>query len=274
VRPWGDAEALTAELDRFTLTATSMAAVRVSYQAHVLVMLGALGQGPGARLPVVQPHSCPLAEVAPAWTAAQAELAGYTHLGTKLEAAYRFVMRHDDAGATAALLPNARTAVAAAKKSFRTALADVSELRAEWSRSLGPELRRVGCSDALLAAANRDPSSYHVIQEDRPEAIPLHTAARAKPRVTFYVDNTTCPDPIDVTVDGAAVGQVAPHKRSAFVADGGERTLCLLGPNTAQCGDRGTNRTVYLHDGWSVTLKCTAESAGSVPVPVPVPGVQ
>ncbi len=271
VRPWGDAEALTAELDRFTLTATSMAAVRVSYQAHLLVMLGALGQGPAARLPLATPRSCPLAEVAPAWTAAQAELATYAHLGSSLEAAYRFVVRHDDTGATAALLPQARTAVSAAKKSYRVALADVSELRAEWTRSLGPELRRFGCTDRLLAAAVGDPKSYHVIQEDKPEAIPTHMAARAKPRVTFYVDNVGCPDPVDVAVDGTPVGQVGSHTRSAFLADGGERTLCLLGPNAAQCGDRGTNRTVYLHDGWSVTLKCTTESAKESAAPPPEP---
>ena len=271
VRPWGDAEALTAELDRFTLTATSMAAVRVSYQAHVLVMLGALGQGPAAKLPLTTPRGCPLAEVAPAWTAAQAELSTYSHLGSNLEGAYRFVVRHDDAGATAALLPQARTAVSAAKKSYRVALADVSELRAEWTRSLGPELRRFGCTDPLLAAAVADPRRYHVIQEDKPEAIPTHTAARAKPRVTFYVDNVGCPDPVDVSVDGTPVGQVGAHTRSAFLADGGERTLCLLGPNAAQCGDRGTNRTVYLHDGWSVTLKCTKESAAEAAAPVPEP---
>jgi hypothetical protein len=41
-----------------------------------------------------------------------------------------------------------------------------------------------------------------------------------------------------------------------LVADGGERSLCLLPPGSAQCGDRGTVRQVYLHDGWSVTMHC------------------
>jgi hypothetical protein len=41
-----------------------------------------------------------------------------------------------------------------------------------------------------------------------------------------------------------------------LVADAGERTLCLLGPGAAQCGDRGTVREVFLHDGWSVTMHC------------------
>ena len=53
-----------------------------------------------------------------------------------------------------------------------------------------------------------------------------------------------------------ALGQVAPGRRSALVADGGERTLCLLVPGAPQCGDRGTVRQVYLHDGWSVKMHC------------------
>jgi hypothetical protein len=38
--------------------------------------------------------------------------------------------------------------------------------------------------------------------------------------------------------------------------DGGERTLCLIVPGAAQCGDRGTVRQVYLHDGWAATMHC------------------
>jgi hypothetical protein len=123
-------------------------------------------------------------------------------------------------------------------------------------RAIGSELRAVGCTDKLLAAAVADPGHYHVIEEDRPEPVPTHAVARAKPRSTFFVDNTRCRDPVDVWIDGRQIGQVAPGRRSALVADGGERTLCLLGPGAAQCGDRGTVRQVYLHDGWSVTMHC------------------
>ncbi|HEY5935659.1 MAG TPA: hypothetical protein VIU61_13510, partial [Kofleriaceae bacterium] len=62
--------------------------------------------------------------------------------------------------------------------------------------------------------------------------------------------------PVDVWIDGAPLGQVAPGRRSALVADGGERTLCLIVPGAAQCGDRGTLRQVYLHDGWAATMHC------------------
>ena len=64
------------------------------------------------------------------------------------------------------------------------------------------------------------------------------------------------PAPENVWLDGAQIGQVAPGRRSALVADGGARTLCLLVPGAAQCGDRWTGRQVYLHDGWSVTMHC------------------
>lgn len=255
VRPWGDAEALAQTLERYTLTTTTMAAVRMAYQAQFLSLLGMLGRGPYAtgKTPV---RTCPIGRVAPAWAAAQTELRHYERLGVDLEAGYRYIARHDEVGAAAALLPNMRSQLVGAKTAFRTALADIAELRAEWTRGLLPELRLVGCNDKLLAAAVKDPARYRVIVEDKPETTPAHVALRPRPRATFYVDNSRCLDPVDVSIDGSHLGQVAPGRRSALVADGGERTLCLLGPGSAQCGDRGTVRQVYLHDGWSVTLHC------------------
>jgi tetratricopeptide (TPR) repeat protein len=256
VRPWGDAEALNAALDRYAQTATSMASVRVSYQSRFLLLIAALGKGPYAPVkgPVVK--TCPVARVASMWDAAQQELRRYERLGVDLEAAYRFIARHDEAGATAGLLPNARTRVSTLKKAFRTTLADVGELRAEWVRGAIPELRVVGCSDKLLAAAVADPDRYRINEENRPEAIPVTQPPRPRARATFYIDNVRCADPVDVWIDGTHLGQVASGRRSALVSDGGERTLCLIVPGGAQCGDRGTLRQVYLHDGWTATMHC------------------
>ena len=256
VRPWGDADAVSDTLDRFALTAASMAAVRTAYETQFLVILGALGKGPYAPVKAPPRRTCPLGRIAPTWAGAQQELRRYERLGSELEATYRYLARHDEAGAAAGLLPNARTQLQAAKKTYRTALADIAELRAMWTRGLGPELRAVGCTDKLLAAAVASPERYRVIVEDKPAAIPTTQPPRARPRATFYVDNSRCPDPVDVWIDGNQLGQVAPGRRSALVAAGGKRTLCLLGPGAAQCGDRGTVRQVYLHDGWSATLHC------------------
>ena len=256
VRPWGDAEAVGQALDRYAALAQAMADARVRYQRGVLGLLGALGRGPRAPARAEPMRRCPVADIAGTWAQTQRELDAIVRLGVDLEATWRFIARHDEAGATAALLPNARTQVAAARKSYKLALADLGELRAEWGRALGPELAAVGCSDRLLAAAVADPTRYQVTQDDQPEAIPTTQPARPRARATFYVDNTRCGDPIEVWIDGAQLGQVGAGRRSALVADGGERTLCLLVPGAAQCGDRGTVREVYLHDGWSVTMHC------------------
>jgi Flp pilus assembly protein TadD len=257
IRPWGDGTAIAAALEHYGALANELAKVRARYQHDVVALLGAVGKGPAAAgKPPVAANTCPVGTIAPAWADAQQTLAHYARIGVELEATFRFVARHDELGLTASLLPNARLQVASTRRELRTSLADMGELRAELWRGVMPELRAIGCTDQLLAAAVADPSRYHIIEESKPEVIPPQAAPRAKPRSTFFVDNTGCPDPVDVYIDGRHVGQVAPGRRSALIADGGDRSLCLVGPGAAQCGDRGTVREVYLHDGWSVTMHC------------------
>lgn len=257
VRPWGDGDDLQAAVDRYAKTADAMAKTRAEYQAHVLGILGALGQGPMKTVKANATKTCPVSQIAKSWQTAQQLLARYSALGLELETTYRYLARHDEAGMTASLLPNARTAVAGAKKLYRTALADMSELRAEWTRGLGPELKAAGCTEKLIRAALADPLRYRVVRDDIAEPVATRQPPRAKPRTTFFIDNSRCSDPVDVWIDGTHVGQVPPGRRSALVADGGEHTLCLLVPGGAQCGDRGTVRQVYLHDGWSSTMHCS-----------------
>jgi tetratricopeptide (TPR) repeat protein len=256
VRPWGDTEAVGQALDHYAAVAQAMADARARYQRGLLALLGALGRGPHAPARAEPVRRCPITQIAGTWAQAQRELDAIVRLGVDLEATWRFIARHDEAGATAGLLPNARTQVGVARRSYKRALADLGELRAEWGRALGPELAAAGCTDRLLAAAAADPTRYRIPEDDQPEAIPTTQPPRPRARATFYVDNSRCHDPVEVWIDGAQLGQVAAGRRSALVADGGERTLCLLVPGAAQCGDRGTVREVYLHDGWSVTMNC------------------
>jgi tetratricopeptide (TPR) repeat protein len=256
VRPWGDGDALQAAIDRYAAAAAAMGKTRAEYQNLVLGVLGTLGQGPLSKVKAGSVKTCPVSQIAKPWQSAQQALQSYARLGQELEAAYRFIARHDDVGMTASLLPNARTSVAGAKKGYRTALADMSELRSEWTRGLLPELKVVGCTEKLIRAALADPLRYKIVGDDKSEPTATRLPPRPKPRSTFFIDNTQCNDPVDVWIDGGHVGQVAPGRRSALVADGGERSLCLLLPGGAQCGDRGTMRQVYLHDGWSSTIYC------------------
>ncbi|HET7499700.1 MAG TPA: tetratricopeptide repeat protein, partial [Kofleriaceae bacterium] len=188
-RPWGDADALGATLEHHAQVARAMAQVRAGYQRRLLGLLGALGRGPAAPARAEPVRRCPVARIAGDWSAAQKELGSLARLGIELEATWRFVARNDEAGATASLLPNARTQVAAARKGFRLALADIAELRAEWNRALVPELRAAGCTDRLLAAAVADPARYRLVEEDQAEAIPKTQPPRPRARATFYVDN-------------------------------------------------------------------------------------
>lgn len=259
-RPWGDGTELAATVARFDQLVAQMADVRQTYQTHLLALLGALGQGPDAKLPYHRPGGCPIAEMAAPWREAQAALAHYERLGLELELAYQFIDRHDQVGLVAGLLPNARTDAANARARYQLALQDVAELLAEWKRGLGDQLAVAGCNPAALDLAAADVTRFREPAEAPASAPPAHGPARVpplpKPRSTFFVDNASCPDPVDVWIDGSLVGQVAPGRRSALVADSGEHTMCLLGPGAAQCGDRGTVRQVYLHDGWRVTLHC------------------
>jgi len=254
VRPWGDSEAMAAELARFAAAQNAMAAAREAYQADIIGLLGALGKGPSAKRGAVK--ACPTAQIAARWVAAQTKLEGIERLGVDLEAAFARIVRHDELGMTAGLLPNARLAVASAKRDYPLALRDVAELRAEWSQGLTPELHAVGCTvQSLTAAASDRPSSRAF--EEPPEPALAPSAARAVVRTTFFVDNTSCAEAVEVYVDDKPLGRAAAGQRLALVAEGGERSLCLIVPGTAQCGDRGTARRVYLHDGWTVTMQCS-----------------
>ena len=176
-------------------------------------------------------------------------------LGVDLEESFARIVRHDELGLTAGLLPNARLAVAAAKRDYQRALRDVAELRAEWGQGLTPELYANGCTAAMLTAAAAQRPIDRAIEEV-PEPSPATSSGRPISRTTFFVDNTSCSEPVEVFIDDKPLGRAAAGQRSAWVADAGERSLCLVVPGTAQCGDRGTARRVYLHDGWTVTMRC------------------
>jgi tetratricopeptide (TPR) repeat protein len=253
MRPWGDSEALQEDLRRFAAAQADMATVREAYQGDIVALLGALGKGPGGKRKAAK--GCPTGQLAARWADAQTRLQRLQRLGLALEAAFARIVRHDELGMTAGLLPNARLAVASAKRDYPVALRDMAELRAEWSSGLSPELGAAGCTMQALAAAASDRRNLGVADEPL-EPEPVAAPERVVQRTTFFVDNTRCSEELDVYVDDALVGRTAAGQRTAWVAGAGERSLCMIVPGTGQCGDRGTVRRVYLHDGWTVTTHC------------------
>lgn len=256
--PWGDAAAMLRALARYQAAERELLAVRARLSASMIEVLALLGQGPLAASAAerVAPRRCPYARVAPRWSAARAELLQLVRRGAALEEAARYLGRHDDAGLTAALLPGARAEVAAARRGYRTALADVAELRSQWQRGVVAELVRLRCTEPLLAAALAEPRRFPSLEEQRVEKVPVAAPRRAPQSAMFTVDNSQCPDVVTVWIDGESLGAVEAGKRGAFVADPGEHTLCLTFADSASCGDRGTVRQVYLHDDWAVIMHC------------------
>ena len=261
--PFGDSDELIAHVLRFTILDAELLATRAQVQGLDVSILSALGQGPtGAQVaPRTADRSCPIASVVRPWRAAKRSRAAFLHAGVELEDAYSWIARHDELGETLALLPGQRADVAAATHAFALDRADLRELDAGWA-AVQRELTYDNCSDVLLDAAAADPQRYRV--EPPPSdsgeipAIALGNSRPPRPprRVTFFVDNRECKSSIEALVDGEVAGTVVGGERGALMAPEGRRTLCLLVDARGTCGDRGTVRQAYLHDGWEVRMRC------------------
>lgn len=74
--------------------------------------------------------------------------------------------------------------------------------------------------------------------------------------ILFYVDNTKCRRKNTVVLDGKTVGEVQGGTRSGFQSQAGPHDLCLIDDPKRSCGQPGTVRRTYLHEGWTITLRC------------------
>lgn len=259
--PFGDRAALLAALDRFAAAESTMIALRTQVEGHILAALQTLGEGPGKDVVAARARAraggpCPLSEVAPRWSLAKLARDQFITAGVGLEDAYGTIATYDKFGETEGLSPVDRERVAAAHRGYAAARKDVIELRAALELQLGRELTRRHCTPELLAAAAAQPELYRVPEDVRPPP-PLVRTEPAPPAATFTVDNVECSDPVGIYVDGTWIGEVPARGKATLQAAKGRRTLCLLPePGSASCGDRGTVRETYLHDGWSVRMRC------------------
>jgi tetratricopeptide (TPR) repeat protein len=259
--PFGDARELANAIDRFGGVDGSLAVMRSEIQQLSLQILTRFGEGPMKKKPPKGQRSsrrgsCPIADVVRPWRAAETALAAYNRIGVELDDLHRYLARHDALGDGANLLPDQRARLVAARKAYVLALADVREQRAMWTTAIGRELKAHRCRPALLAAAARNPERYTLRNPPKVVVATQTRKPREPHRETFFVDNRDCSEPLVVYVDGEEAGNVPGGERSALSADAGQRTVCLIGKGNAACGDRGTVRQAYLHDGWEVVMKC------------------
>ena len=260
VRPWGDGDALQGALDRTSAIAPTMATVRVEYQNQFLALLGALGIGPAReREGRARCRACPVG-TARAGVGGRAEVrsSATTRLGVELETQYRFIARHDELGADGGPLAErahrGRGGEEELQHRARGCRRAARRVDARpWRPSCAPSAAATSCSPLR----SHDPLRYRVIVEDKPEPMP-DDAAAARPSRARRSSSITRAAPIRSTSGSTAahIGQVAPGRRSALVADGGERT-----PVPARAGRRAMRRSRHRAPGLSarrldVTLYC------------------
>ena len=82
-------------------------------------------------------------------------------------------------------------------------------------------------------------------------------AAGVAPAVWIEIDNALCNEPTRLAIDGQAVGQIGPRNKTSVRARSGPHEVCALpASDHRSCGDAGTLRRAYLHEGWRLTIHC------------------
>ena len=100
------------------------------------------------------------------------------------------------------------------------------------------------------------------VPPQQPIVLPHHpapadpTTTETRSGVLFYVDNTKCQRSSTLYVDGKKLGEVPAATRVGFQAAPGPHDLCLLDATKKACGAPGTVRRSYLHEGWTISLRC------------------
>ncbi len=250
---FGDVRTYRFHVNRFFALDREMDAVRQIFGRQLHAALAELSAVRG----------CPVAKVAPHVVAAAGARKRFEELGAELAARHRIIRQLDDSGDSGALTPGYRRKVNLSRTRYRQTLADLREMRASQDLQLARALRHRGCDPVELARVGLGGTTA-----DSTAALNPMPPARARYReqapapaladeISFFVDNRGCPGPLSVIVNGSQLGDVAAHGRGAFRALTGRHSMCLLPKGAAgHCGQQGTVRSVFVYDGWSVTLRC------------------
>ncbi|MEO6952565.1 MAG: hypothetical protein ABI321_12180 [Polyangia bacterium] len=288
---FGDATDFQRIIDRFLELSTQMSAMRDTFAKTVQDTLTALGVR--AIKPVPGRHGCPIEAVAPSYAKGYRLGSDYLRLGRELTRHYEQVREYDRLGETIGLTPDYRVKVRRVLAQYKALVTDYREMKVAFHDQLLDELRYQGCDlwtllqrgDPKLATQKvadewpqpgsaQAPGGIRPPTEATSELPPLNlpvervpspspitlpkTTTPQQPRsgILFYVDNTKCKRPSAVTLDGKRLGAVAGGTRAGFQSQAGPHDLCLLDDDTRKCGEAGTVRRSYLHEGWTITLRC------------------
>jgi hypothetical protein len=261
---FGDTAQFKRYVDRFFVLHGEMQRSHADFSRNVQAVIASLGAhraaGGGKR--------CPVDAVALGYGRAFRQGQTFHRLGKELEANYISIQALDRLGETTGLTPDYRWKVSRALKLYAQILVDFREMKLAFQSQLSSELAYQGCDPQLLVAKGEElekagaPPTPELVP-DKPGKKPLKKGQKEPgPPVTasgatFFVDNSSCKTSVRVYLDGALLGEVGSAAKAAFRSLVGRHDLCLI-PSTSQqqCGDPGTLRKTYIHDGWSITLRC------------------
>jgi hypothetical protein len=287
---FGDASEYRRTIDRFLELVQSMQAMRDDFARSVQQTLAELQKAGDKR-----GRKCPEAVAAP-YARASRLGAEYLRIGRELTRHYEQVKEFDRLGESIGLTPDYRWKVKRVLQQYTALQVDYREMKVAFHDQLDDELKYAGCNLPSLivkgdpkAGAPADwpqpgqpgapgiPLPKDAAKEARetlpptlpsekvgplgPIAIPKRTApadSNTQPRsgVLFYVDNSKCQRGTTVYLDGKKLGEVAAAMRVGFQTVAGPHDLCLLDDAQKTCGAPGTVRRSYLHEGWTISLRC------------------
>ena len=255
VRPWGDADALQAALDRYALTATTMAAVRVSYQAQLLVLLGngrrrALArQGPRCDCPIGPSR----AGVGRRRSSSSGATSGSAWISRRRSASSRATTR--SARPRACCRTRARSSPPARRRSgprSRTSASCARSGRAGSRPSCARSAATTSCSPRRSPIRRAITWSKRIgpTRSRRKRRRALGRARRSTSTTRGVPIRSTCGS----TARRSARSRRAGAARWSPTAASARCACSSPAPRSAAIA--APVRQVYLHDGWSVTMHC------------------
>lgn len=260
---FGDGAAFKRTVDRFHTVHGEMLRAREDFAKNVQATLLTLQADRGGK-------RCPTDAVALTYTRAFRQGQLFQTLGTELEGLQAQIKALDGLGETTGLTPDYRWKVTRALKLYGRVLVDYREMKVAFQSQLAGDLQVHACDTVALMAKGEErekagaPPTTEVSAGRVDPVVPVRRPGAEVPgppvaasAATFFVDNSSCPSSVRVIVDGTLLGEVGSTSKAAFRALVGRHDLCVIpATSKAQCGDAGTLRKTFIHDGWQIAMRC------------------
>jgi len=114
-------------------------------------------------------------------------------------------------------------------------------------------------SDAPAARSSSAPAKSSMSTDPAKTSPGSESPSAAAQAIWIDIDNSLCSLPTRVSIDGQSLGEISGRKKTSLRTRAGPHEVCVLPTTDARsCGDPGTLRRAYLHEGWTLTVFCKA----------------